>query len=104
MQSNDKRVPDVIEYPIDGIIDLHTFRPQDAKNVVTDYIEECLRREVLQIRIIHGKGKGVLRKIVHSVLDSHPAVVSYRHDSSAGSWGATIAQLVLPAKTTNTQG
>ena len=102
MGSDDKQVPDVIEYPIDGTIDLHTFRPQDAKNVVTDYIEECLRREVLQIRIIHGKGKGVLRKIVHSVLDSHPAVVSYRHDSSVGSWGATVAQLDLPGQITKT--
>ena len=102
MGNDDKRIPDVIEYPIDGTIDLHTFRPQDAKNVVTDYIEECLRREVLQIRIIHGKGQGVLRKIVHSVLDSHPAVVSYRHDSSAGSWGATVAQLDLAGQITNT--
>ena len=99
MESDDRQVPDVIEYPIDGTIDLHTFRPQDAKDVVTDYIDECLRRGVLQIRIIHGKGKGVLKRIVHSVLDKHPAVVSYRHDSGVGSWGATVVDLDLPANT-----
>jgi DNA-nicking Smr family endonuclease len=89
--------PDIVEYPIDGTIDLHTFQPQDVKDVVTAYIDECMKREIPQIRIIHGKGKGVLRKTVHSVLDSHPSIVSYRHDSSRGSWGATVAVLDLPA-------
>lgn len=90
---------EVIQYPIDGTIDLHTFRPQDIKEVVADYIDECLRKEIQQVRIIHGKGKGVLRQMVHSALDSHPAVISYRHDSIKGSWGATVALLDLPRQT-----
>ena len=96
MGSDEEWEPEVIEYPIDGTIDLHTFLPQDVKEVVTDYIEECLKEKIPQIRIIHGKGKGVLRRIVHSVLDRHPAIISYRQDSGAGSWGATIAVLDLP--------
>jgi DNA-nicking Smr family endonuclease len=96
MRNNDKWEPEVVEYPIDGTIDLHTFRPQDVEEVVTEYIEACLERKIPQIRIIHGKGKGVLREIVHSVLDRHPSIVSYRHDSSRGSWGATVAVLDLP--------
>ena len=93
MKSENDRDSEVIEHPVDGIIDLHTFRPQDAKNVVKDYIEACLEEEITQIRIIHGKGKGVLRQIVHTVLDRHPAVIAYRHDAGQGSWGATIATL-----------
>lgn len=82
------------EYPIDGTLDLHTFSPRDIKNLVPDYIDECLKREITQIRIVHGKGKGTLRRIVHSILDKHPRVISYRHEGgSGGSWGATVVDL-----------
>ncbi len=82
------------EYPIDGTLDLHTFSPSDVKDLVPEYIEECLNRSIMQIRIIHGKGTGTLRRIVHSILDKHPRVVSYRHESgSGGSWGATVVIL-----------
>ena len=91
--------PEVIEYPIDGTIDLHTFRPEEVKDVVTDYIGECVKERIPQIRIIHGKGKGVLRNIVHSILDRHPAIISYHHDSGRGSWGATVAFLDLSGQT-----
>lgn len=82
------------EYPIDGTLDLHTFAPSDVKDLVPEYIDECLRRSIMQIRIVHGKGTGTLRRIVHSILDTHPRVVSYRHeDGSGGSWGATVVDL-----------
>ena len=84
---------DPIEMPVDGTLDLHTFSPKDVKQLVPDYIDECLTQGILQLRIVHGKGKGVLRDIVHSILDKHPAVKSYRHESSGGSWGATIVDL-----------
>jgi len=88
---------DYIEMPVDGTLDLHTFDPKDVKQLIPDYIETCLEKKIYRIRIIHGKGKGVLRQIVHSVLDKHPAVLSYRHESgSGGSWGATVVELKPP--------
>jgi dsDNA-specific endonuclease/ATPase MutS2 len=82
------------EYPIDGTLDLHTFSPRDIKDLVPDYIDECLSRGITQIRIVHGKGTGTLRRIVHSILDKHPKVASYRHEGgSGGSWGATVVDL-----------
>lgn len=90
----DSEFPELIELPIDGVLDLHTFRPSEVRDVVTDYIEACRERNVLHLRIIHGKGKGVLRRLVHSLLDRHPSVVSYGHDSGTGSWGATSVELL----------
>ena len=82
------------EYPIDGTLDLHTFAPSDVKDLVPEYIDECLRRGITKIRSVHGKGTGTLRRIVHSILDKHPRVVSYRHEGgSGGSWGATVVDL-----------
>ncbi len=88
----DKEEP--VEYPIDGVLDLHTFSPRDVKDLVPEYIDECLRRGITKIRIIHGKGSGTLRTIVHSILDKHPRVTGYRVDEGfGGSWGATVIDL-----------
>ncbi len=83
-----------VEYPIDGTLDLHLFAPKDTKEVVLEYIKVCLEKDILQIRIVHGKGIGVKREIVHALLKDHPKVASYRHESgSGGSWGATVVDL-----------
>ena len=82
-----------VEYPIDGILDLHQFSPKETREVVASYIEACLEREIFQLRIIHGKGIGVQREIVHSLLEKHPRVVSFRLDPGASSWGATLVDL-----------
>ena len=84
---------DPIEFPIDGVLDLHTFRPKDVKELVPEYIDACLKRRIFQIRIIHGKGIGALRKTVHSILEKHPDVISFGTPSDSGSWGATVVQL-----------
>jgi len=82
------------EMPIDGTLDLHTFDPKDVKQLIPDYIDACLEKGITKLRIVHGKGKGVLRRIVHSELEKHPAVLSYRHEGgSGGSWGATVVDL-----------
>ncbi|MBD3297182.1 MAG: DNA mismatch repair protein MutS [candidate division Zixibacteria bacterium] len=82
--------------PIDGTLDLHTFSPRDVKSLVPDYIEECRARGITQLRIIHGKGTGTLRRIVHGILEEHPHVAAFRHEGgSGGSWGATVVDLNL---------
>jgi len=82
-----------VEIPIDGCIDLHTFLPQDAADVVEEYIRACREKGIFEVRVIHGKGKGTLRRTVHAVLDRHPMVAAYHLDPGPSGWGATIAHL-----------
>lgn len=85
---------DPVELPIDGVLDLHTFSPKDVKDLVPEYIEECLRRGITELRIIHGKGTGTLKAIVHSILEKNPHVASFKDAGiGAGGWGATKVRL-----------
>jgi len=80
--------------PIDGTLDLHMYRPKDVKSLVSEYIAECMKRGIYQLRIIHGKGTGVLRGIVHSLLDKNKQVERYAlGGTGAGGWGATVVTL-----------
>jgi DNA-nicking Smr family endonuclease len=87
-----------IVVPIEDSIDLHTFQPKEVASVVEEYLEECRRAGFREVRLIHGKGIGVQRNIVHSVLSKNPYVLSY-HDApaEAGGWGATVVVLREPS-------
>lgn len=85
---------DAVEYPIDGILDLHDFSPKDVKELVPEYILACRERGIFEVRIIHGKGIGNLRRTVHALLERNEYVESFRLDSqSSSSWGATLVVL-----------
>ncbi len=86
-----------IELPIDGVLDLHTFAPREVPHLVPAYLQECQARGILDVRIVHGKGSGALRRTVHALLDGMPEVASYRlADLDGGSWGATLVRLRPP--------
>jgi DNA-nicking Smr family endonuclease len=86
--------PEPVELPIDGVLDLHAFRPEDAADLVHDYLDECVRRGIVAIRIIHGKGKGTLRRTVHAALDRREDVLEYKlAPAERGGWGATLVTL-----------
>ena len=84
----------VTELPIDGTLDLHTFRPGEIKHLIPDYLEACLERNILHVRIVHGKGTGTLRRSVHAILERLEDVASFATAGmGAGDWGATLVTL-----------
>jgi DNA-nicking Smr family endonuclease len=88
------RGEDPIELPVEGILDLHTFRPGEVKELLPDYIAACREKGIFSIRIIHGKGTGTLREAVRSILGGLPGIASFRTaGEDAGGWGATLVTL-----------
>ena len=83
-----------IALPIDGTLDLHLFRPAEVKDLVPDYLEECRKRGIFAVRIIHGKGIGALRETVHAILRRTPGIAEFSlAPGYAGGWGATVVTL-----------
>ncbi len=94
MESDNISDPEPVELPINGILDLHTFHPREVKDLLPDYLCECRKKGILEIRIIHGKGTGALRETVHAILMRLPEVILFKlADETAGSWGATLVVL-----------
>jgi len=88
-----------VQLLINGVLDLHTFAPRDVKDLVRDYLAACQERGILEVRIIHGKGIGALRRQVHAIVGRLPEVHSFRlADESAGGWGATLVTLRPPGR------
>ena len=81
-----------MDVPIEESIDLHTFRPQDIKSVVEEYVNAAHEAGLREVRLIHGRGQGVQRGIVQAALERHPLVESF-DDAPGSHLGATIAIL-----------
>ena len=85
---------DPIQIPIDGVLDLHTFAPKELKNLMADYIDACREAGIRDLRIIHGKGSGVLRRRVRELLEKDPRVANFEDaPPEAGGWGATCVRI-----------
>ena len=80
--------------PIDGTLDLHTFAPKELNRLLDGYIDACLESGIYDLRIIHGKGKGVMRERVRALIDRDARVASFGNaPEEAGGWGATLVTL-----------
>jgi DNA-nicking Smr family endonuclease len=80
------------EIPIEDSLDLHTFAPRDIKSVVDEYVRAAHAAGLREVRLIHGRGKGVQRGIVQNALEQHPLVVEF-WDATETHLGATVAVL-----------
>jgi len=84
-----------VERKIDGILDLHTFQPGEVKDLIPDYLDICREKGILEVRIIHRKGTGTMRRTVHAILGKIPEVASFgTAPENAGGWGATLVTLM----------
>ena len=83
-----------VKIPIQDILDLHTFNPKDLPDLLVDYFEACIDANITSVRIVHGKGRGILKKRVMELLKKNPMVISFRDAPlEAGGWGATLVEL-----------
>jgi dsDNA-specific endonuclease/ATPase MutS2 len=78
--------------PIGSEIDLHSFAPRDIPSVVEEYINAAAESGLAEVRLVHGRGRGVQRAIVQATLDRHPHVLEF-WDDTASHLGATIARI-----------
>jgi DNA-nicking Smr family endonuclease len=87
-----------VQIPVEDSIDLHAFAPRDVVSVVEEYLRAAWERGLREVRIIHGRGIGVQRAIVHAVLSRQSSIVLSFSEAPAdrGGWGATIVRLREP--------
>jgi len=92
--NKDVRDEETVEYPIGDELDLHTFQAKEVKSVVAEYLYQCRKRGLQEVRIVHGKGIGTQRRIVQSLLSQSPEVLSYRDaPPELGGWGAMLVRI-----------
>jgi DNA-nicking Smr family endonuclease len=78
--------------PIEPELDLHAFAPRDIPSVVDEYLREAAARGLTEVRLVHGRGRGVQRGIVQALLDRHALVLAFWDDPTAH-LGATIVRV-----------
>ncbi|RMH15398.1 MAG: DNA mismatch repair protein MutS [Acidobacteria bacterium] len=84
---------EAVELEITDTLDLHPFPPSQIKDLVRDYLDLAYERGLRRLRIIHGKGRGVQRRTVRTLLERDPRVVGFRDAPDASHWGATVVTL-----------
>ena len=90
----DPEVEDTIEIPITDTLDLHPFRPKEVRDVAREYLVEAHARGFTQVRLIHGRGIGVQREGIRTLLGSLDFVTDFHDaDPSGGGWGSTVVLL-----------
>ncbi len=96
-EPDDPSEPDAIwDLPIGAALDLHAFAPADVPSLVEEYLIQCQRQGVLEVRLVHGRGKGVQRAVVRRLLAGLPFVRSFRDAApGSGGWGATEVSLAV---------
>ena len=83
---------EAVELPIEDSIDLHTFQPREIQIAVEEYLHQAIRKDFQEVRIIHGRGIGVQREIVHSILKKHLDVLSFRDADDRGSTSVLLGE------------
>jgi DNA-nicking Smr family endonuclease len=83
---------DLVHIPVEAELDLHAFAPRDVASVVAEYVTAAAQAGFREVRVVHGRGRGVQRGIVQSALDRHPCVEEFR-DDTASHLGATLVRL-----------
>ena len=84
-----------VQLPIDGTLDLHVFSPRELGELIPAYLAECIKKGIYDVRIIHGKGQGNVRRSVHAILARLSEVQDFRlADEAGGGWGATLVRLM----------
>ncbi len=91
MEDSREMSDEPVEIDLDGEIDLHHFHPRDAKAVLREFIDISIKRGSTTIRIVHGRGRSVIKKMVVDELRENPGVEDFHDDGS--NWGATTAHL-----------
>ena len=95
----DEPIPEEIVLPLEDWIDLHPFRPREIRSVAESYLEQAIEAGFREVRLIHGRGIGVQREILRSMLAEHPGVVGFSDaPPGRGGWGATIVRLAPAAE------
>ncbi len=87
-----------IRVTVSGELDLHSWRPRDVAELLPAWFEECRAQGIFTVRVVHGKGRGALRRGVHALLPrlgEWVASWSYPAPEAAGGWGASVVQLRL---------
>lgn len=87
---------EIVRLPITDTIDLHSFRPREVAGLVEEYLYQAGRKGLVRVRIIHGRGTGTQRKIVHAILRQHPRVIRFQDAEDLGSTIVILKQNSTP--------